>query len=214
MIYLSGASARSTLLRQNQHGIGLIITPAHRYNNEWAQAVPCWAADNGCYAQGARFNVDAWLTWLDRMTPSRGTCLFAAVPDVVGNAARTLDRWALLSERVRATGYPIAFVGQDGQEQLPVPWDQLDALFIGGTTDWKLSRHAAALAAEAKRRDKWVHMGRVNSSRRLVYAKKINCDSADGTHVAFEPDLAMKRLNHWLRRANAPQLRLAFEEGP
>jgi hypothetical protein len=56
-----------------------------------------------------------------------------------------------------------------------------DALFIGASTEWKLGPSAEALVAQAKDRGKWVHMGRVNSHRRIRYAASIGCDSVDGT---------------------------------
>lgn len=34
--------------------------------------------------------------------------------------------------------------------------------------------------AQAKERGLWVHMGRVNSYRRLRHARRIGCDSVDG----------------------------------
>lgn len=60
-----------------------------------------------------------------------------------------------------------------------------DALFIGGSTEFKLSEFAATLAQMAKRRRKWVHMGRVNTRRRVRYAASIGCDSIDGTNFSM-----------------------------
>ena len=60
--------------------------------------------------------------------------------------------------------------------------------------------------AEAKRRRKWVHMGRVNSERRIRYAASIGCDSIDGTKWVRWRDIY---LNAGLAAtAAAPQLRL------
>ena len=72
-------------------------------------------------------------------------------------------------------------------------------LFIGGTTEWKLGRHARALVREAKQRGKHVHMGRVNSAKRYRYAEAIGCDSADGTFLTFGPDANLPRLLAWQR---------------
>ncbi len=41
-------------------------------------------------------------------------------------------------------------------------WHRLDALFVGGSTYFKLGPTAAGLVREAKRRGLWTHMGRVN----------------------------------------------------
>ena len=88
-------------------------------------------------------------------------------------------------------------MAQDGLEVLPVPWESFDVLFIGGSTEWKLGPHARALIAEAKARGKWVHMGRVNSRRRFLYADLLGCDSVDGTYLVFGPDVNLPRLINW-----------------
>lgn len=90
-----------------------------------------------------------------------------------------------VDEGLRRRGLPIAFVAQDGCEVgLVPPWWMFDALFIGGTTEWKLGHTAARLVAEARARGKWTHMGRVNTLRRLRYADAIGCDSVDGSSWA------------------------------
>jgi hypothetical protein len=40
---------------------------------------------------------------------------------------------------IRYAGFPVAFVARDDLEHLTVPWDDFDALFIGGSTSWKLA---------------------------------------------------------------------------
>jgi hypothetical protein len=168
-----------------------------------------WCADNGCFSKGYPGD-DAWFAWLESFTPEeRARCLFAVAPDVVGDAVATETRSRPWLAKIRALGYPVAYVAQDGLEDLEMPgddggdwWDDFDVLFIGGSTEWKLGRHAINLAAEAKRRGKWVHMGRVNSERRLRYADAIGCDSADGTYIAFGPDLNLPTVLGWLRATN------------
>lgn len=158
-----------------------------------------WAADNGCFSQPGRYS-DAWyLAWLTRMLPWREDCLFATAPDVLGDAKATLAKSAPLFDQLRDLGYRPALVGQDGLESLAVPWDAFDCLFLGGSTGWKLSASAANLAHEASARGKWVHMGRVNSLRRLKIARRMGCDSVDGTCLAFSPDVLGPRMERWVR---------------
>jgi len=95
---------------------------------------------------------------------------------------------------------------QDGLEDLAVPWRDMDAMFIGGTTSWKLGPAAAGLAAQARRRGLWVHLGRVNSLRRMRYAQAIGCHSVDGTFLAFGPDRNLPTLLRWLGELHAPQV--------
>lgn len=159
-----------------------------------------WCADNGAFSN--RFDVGKWWAYLEKRAPYAGTCAFAVAPDVVGDAAATLARSAPWLAKIRALGYRVAFVAQDGLESLPVPWDDFDCLFIGGSTDWKLGEHARQLAGEAKHRGKWLHMGRVNSLKRLRYAKSIGCDSVDGTYLTFGPEKNLRRMSAWLHLVN------------
>jgi hypothetical protein len=139
----------------------------------------------------------------DRCDPDSSWCLFAVAPDVVGDAAATLRRSERMLDWIRYAGFPVALAAQNGLERLEVPWDAFDALFIGGDTAWKLGAAARSLAAEAKRRGKWVHMGRVNSQRRMEYAAAIGCDSADGTYIAFGPERNLPAVLGWERKVNA-----------
>lgn len=172
MLYLSGV-VRSDMPAMLQPGMGNLPPVGQP-----------WAADNGRFSSPATYSDAAYLAWLAKR-PHRERCLFATAPDVVGDATATLALSAPMFARIRAAGYRAALVAQDGLEALPVPWDDFDALFIGGTTRWKLSEAAHELAAEAKRRGKWLHMGRVNSLRRVRIAKAMGCDSVDGTYLRF-----------------------------
>ncbi|WP_211370410.1 hypothetical protein [Nonomuraea turkmeniaca] len=175
--------------------IGLLATPAQG-NRHIPGAV--WAADNGCFGKG--YPGDAgYLTWLDRQRRWAEDCLFASAPDVVGDAVATLARSAPMLPLIRAAGFRAALVAQDGLEDLQVPWRSMDALFLGGSTGWKLGAAARELTAEAVARGKHVHMGRVNSLTRLRYAQAIGCKSADGTFLTFGPDRNLPILLGWVR---------------
>jgi hypothetical protein len=161
-----------------------------------------WCADNGAYGKNYPGH-DGWWTWLMRFTPEqRSRCAFAVAPDVVSDAERTLALAATHLPRLRAAGFPAALAAQDGLEQLDVPWDAFDVLFLGGSTEFKLGGYVRELTVEAKRRGKAVHMGRVNSLKRLRYARLIGCDSADGTGVTFGPDVNLPKVLGWVRDTN------------
>ncbi len=140
-----------------------------------------WAADNGCFAAGEGFRLQFLENMLESYDDQIATCLFAVAPDVMTDPVATLKRSLPVLPRLRAFGYKAALVAQDGQENLPLPWDEFDCLFVGGTTKWKLSQGAYDLVTEAKVQGKWTHMGRVNSERRLRLADEWGCDSVDGT---------------------------------
>jgi hypothetical protein len=113
---------------------------------------------------------------------------------------------------LRRRGYRAALVAQDGLEQLPVPWDAFDALFVGGTTAWKLSEAAYGLAAEARRRGKCTHLGRVNAWPRLRMAAVSGYDSADGTTLGFNPGRYIPEIRGWLDTLAAQQRLGLWEE--
>jgi len=175
--------------------LGYIDTPAQ--GNRRPEGVE-WCADNGCFGKGYPGD-EKWLAWLKKNAHAAADCLFATAPDVVGDAAATLTRSAPFLPLIREMGYPAALVAQDGLEDLDIPWDEFDVLFIGGSTEWKLGPAARDLIRQAKARGKWVHMGRVNSQRRYRYAHEIGCDSVDGTYLTFGPDINLPKLLTWSR---------------
>jgi len=169
-------------MRDHAHpNLGRLVTPRHFCSLHEHGAWP-WAADNDCF-QG--LDPHAYFAMLDALVGMPGRCLFVTVPDVVADARATANLFEVWWGAVARRGLPAALVAQDGleylQRWLPMVWPRIDALFIGGSTEWKLGSSAEALAAEAKRRGKWIHMGRVNSARRIRYAASIGCDSVDGT---------------------------------
>jgi hypothetical protein len=177
--------------------IGAIATPASLRLGR-VSMFNSWAADNGCFSQGHAFSLSAYLQWLGIMAPIAARCLFATAPDVVSDAAATWARSEPAFDKIRAAGFKVALVAQNGIEDLPIEWGRFDAIFIGGDTEWKLSGDAADVCREAKRRGKFVHMGRVNSMRRLEIAAQFGCDSVDGNFLGFGPDANMPKLLRWL----------------
>lgn len=136
------------------------------------------------------------------MAPDRLVVL--ADGTVVGDARGTLEQFPDWSREIREAGYPVALVAQDGLEQMldQVPWPLMDALFIGGSTEWKLSDGARICIAEARQRGKLTHMGRVNSFGRLAKAAAMLADTADGTFLMFAPRTNLPRLLSWLDGVN------------
>jgi hypothetical protein len=199
VIYLTGGGlTEKTLPVLTKHPmIGCLSQPESLVLSK-VQQFKTWAADNGCFTKGDRFQLPEYLDWLDAMAPAADRCLFATAPDVVADAKATWERSEPAIPEIRLRGYDAALVAQDGMESMDVAWDAFDALFIGGSTDWKLSWAARDVTAEAKRRGKWVHMGRVNSLRRLEVAEMMGCDSVDGNFLCFGPDKNLPRLLAWL----------------
>lgn len=204
IMLVSGATA--TMRRYSPHPhLGVLRTP--RCGNSiatiTASGLP-WACDNDCFQRLDRYRYIRML----KVAAKQPRLLWVTAPDVVGNAAATLDRFALWLPVLRYYQVPVAFVAQDGQEHLPVPWSDIHCLFIGGSTEWKMSEHAEQLILEAAQRGKWVHIGRVNTLRRMWWFSSLPVDSFDGTTFSRWPD----RYIPWmLRRLSARQHRLELQ---
>ena len=196
MIYLSGKKTECT----DQIGVMLSFNAGKQAKHGHS----VFAADNGCFAQGEKYSDEKFLKWLEKL--DRKNCLFATAPDIVGDAISTRQRAYPVLPKIRKLGFKAAFVVQDGETAEKIKWDQLDAIFVGGSTAWKLSQAAADIVAEAKRRGKWVHMGRVNSFKRMRLAAAIGCDSVDGTYLAFEPNNRKEDIKQWITRLNKQPL--------
>ena len=203
MLYLSGCIPKKPEMQQQllATGIGALLTPYSQRtlpSPEWA-----WAADNGCF--GKSWTQDTWRQWLENRQADPAP-LFATVPDVVANHEATMERWRTFSPIVSRLGYRTAFVLQDGATTSNIPLSDFDALFIGGTTHFKLSKEARVIVDYCKANDKWVHMGRVNSRRRIQIAYDWHCDSVDGTYLAFSPDANTPRLVRMMTSGTQPTL--------
>lgn len=197
MRYLVNGSTRSMARfhRDFPDHLGHLIQPAN-----WA--IPAkvlftglpWAADNGAYSHldEAKFRR---MLFLIRDMPR---CLFVVCPDKVGGGQETLTLFWRWKQEVASCGQPLAFVGQDGAEDTDVPWDDFHAWFLGGTDRFKLSRASADLVQEARRQGKYVHMGRVNSLRRIETAHEWGCDSVDGTSASMYGDAHIPRYCRFL----------------
>ncbi len=189
--YLSGAYVRGLPYMDSYGGQG--------YRAPLAEMV--WAADNGCFARPGAYSDDGYLAWLDARPRN---ALFACAPDIVGDWTATLSRALPLLAHIRALGFRAALVLQDGATVATVPWEAADAVFVGGSTAWKLGPTVPCLTREARARGLWTHMGRVNNWQRYRLAAAIGCQSVDGNLVAFGRD-------RWTPHVKGYALRLARE---
>jgi hypothetical protein len=173
ILFVSGATATAGRFR-----VGELIVPGAGNAPDALRLEPGrWAMDNGAYAG---FDPAAFVRMLERFHGRPG-CRFVAAPDVVADAHQTLRQWPFWSRLIRGVGFVPALVGQDGMTVGDLPWPEMGALFIGGSTEWKLGPQAEMLIAYAKARGLWVHMGRVNSQQRIWEGARKGVDSWDGT---------------------------------
>jgi hypothetical protein len=103
--------------------------------------------------------------------------MFVVVPDVVGDfdeTRREWDRWTASSWLIEYE-FELAFVAQDGCTPDDVPANA-DWVFVGGSPRWKLSN-----IYRFCRSNKKVHIGGVNTGRKLWLSHKSGATSCDGT---------------------------------
>lgn len=141
-----------------------------------------WMLDNGAFTN--KFKLKKWIKVLNELKPYTSSCKGIVIPDVLYDAKKTLDAFYKFVGHVDSK-YPIAFVAQNGIENIKIPWDEFDALFIGGDNKFKMS--SIDLIFDAKSRGKWVHVGRVNSQKRIEFFWM--ADSCDGTHFIKSTNL-------------------------
>src|SRR5574342_1006068 len=102
-----------------------LFTPLTRRNPQHPERR--FAIDNGAFSH---FEADTFVKTLAKHEARRDLCRFVACPDVVGCARRTLECFRYWQPRIAK--WPVAFVAQDGQEDLDIPWDNCAAVFSGG----------------------------------------------------------------------------------
>jgi hypothetical protein len=160
-------------LRANGFNVGRLLGPRDR--KPAVEGIP-WAADNDAFNG---FDERRFRSMLAALEGVEG-CLFVSAPDVVGDYRSTRDLYVEWAPIITGHGLPVAYVLQDGEDGSTVPED-CAAVFIGGTTGYKMGDRAASAAHAAKADGKWLHMGRVNTMPRIRYAHSLGVDSIDGT---------------------------------
>lgn len=140
--------------------------------------------DNGAWTafqQGKSLNERLFLKAVDQMGEGAD---WIVLPDIVAGGMRSLDYSRAWLDQLRGFPTPLLIAVQDGME----PDDVRELLgptvgiFVGGTTEWKEAT-AVQWGAIARRRNCYLHIGRVNSARRIAICAAAGASSFDGTSV-------------------------------
>ncbi len=200
IIFVNGAT--KTMRRHWGHpNLGCLFQPGN-----WGQptdaersGVP-WAADNGAYGGWSHEKEMAYIRMISRFAVApHENMRFVTAPDVVGDRLATWKLWREWLPKLTQCGLPTAYVLQDGERGNLIPYDSMDALFVGGTTEFKLSEQCEEEIRQALSCGKWVHIGRVNSKCRLRHFWEIGAHSIDGTNTSKWPDTHIPNMLRWLR---------------
>ena len=196
LILVSGAS-KTVRAWAGHKNLGCLLTP--QTGNKPPVDLK-WAADNAAYSNWCK---KKFVAMLEKISKAENPPMWVACPDVVGNARATHKLFREWEPVIRSKyGLKVALVLQNGQESIGVPWQDIDAIFIGGDDAFKYSKHVAYLVKKARALGLEAHMGRVNSEKRIEYARRIGCTSVDGTGFSMFPD---RRIPSFLRLLETQQ---------
>lgn len=185
MKFLIDKSPAEIKRKQQQHPgliLGQLATPLTN-NANWGGP---FAIDNGAYSGLDR---QAFFRCLKKHEPHKENCLFVAVPDIVGNARRTVELYYAITAQddgLKPWTDHWALVAQDGLEDLSIQWNGVRQLFIGGnaSTNWKESNACYDIVRTAKALGVHVHVGRVNTPKRYDNFSELGADTCDGSGVS------------------------------
>lgn len=194
MLFMTSSCNQTTptarAMLANQQHFGGFFT-ASRQNELAVSLWENWGLDNGAFSNQP---IEAFCNRLTAYVPYRDTCRFVIVPDVPFDWNATIERFHEWHSMLRTLRFPLGLAVQDGATVNNIPWRLIDAICIGGSTEWKRAEWNSPLfpndrspveriVLAAKLRGKWVHMLRqANSKKQLLQAYRIGANSVDGTH--------------------------------
>ena len=192
-------------------GWRLLTGPHIMWDHGWK--APLWTdktvaphgLDNGAwsaYQKDEPFNGPAFERALD---VAGHTADWIVIPDIVAGGTQSLEFSLSWLERMRQFKLCLIAV-QDGMELSDIRPHLSDrvGIFVGGTTDWKIDtvRDWGRLAKET---GTYLHVGRVNSARRIRLCQWAGADSFDGT-AATRFSSALPRLDNARRQTTIWEL--------
>ena len=205
-LYATQTSTRANLREMHARGVRVLVGPdqLERYGRD--QPFLSYALDNGawgCHRRGMSFDGDAFSRALDRWGSAAD---WIVLPDVVADGPASLDlslRWV---DIVAAYGRPALLPVQDGVDVASVRavLPRVGGIFVGGSTTWKEAT-VRAWCVLARERGAHIHVGRVNSARRIALCVDAGAHSADGTSLTRYASTA-SRLDRAARAPRHPSL--------
>ena len=166
------------LAGKHEGKIGMMVSPATNWYKQHS-FIP-YSIDNGIYADtvaGRKWEFEPFLKLLYKAKESPVDPEFIVVPDELFDAKKTKEKFKYYSEHIKNLGFKfrLAMAVQDGMTPNDIPSKDVVA-FIGGSTKFKQEKTADFIKAGFD-----VHVGRVNTLKRLFWAKQLGCVSVDGS---------------------------------
>ncbi len=178
--YASRTGTRRNLAALRAAGWRLLVSATGAWRSEGFR----YAIDNGAWTahqNGVAFDERSFLGLVELLGAQAD---WVVMPDIVGGGRASLDY--SLSWRERLAGVaPLLLAVQDGMtvdDVRPLVGPQL-GIFVGGSTRFKLGT-MAQWGKLADERSCWLHIGRVNSARRIQLCAAAGARSFDGTSAS------------------------------
>lgn len=144
-----------------------------------------YALDNGAwsyYQQGESFNEERFWGLLYAMGPAAD---FITVPDIVAGGLESLRFSEAWLPKLEGFGRLLLIPVQDGMRPADVNGvlSNRVGIFVGGTTEFKLAS-LQSWGELARKRNCYLHVGRVNTRRRIKACAMAGAHSFDGSSVS------------------------------
>lgn len=181
--YASTTWNKRNLETLRSHGWRLFLTPLNHHLPPGFR----FAIDNGAwtaFTKNIEFDRKAFLSLIHRRAKAAD---FVVLPDIVAAGSRSLRFSLSWIDALIAFNVPLLLPLQDGVTTKEVRHVLADhrtiGLFLGGTTEWKL-RTIYLWGELAKAEQRWYHVGRVNTIRRIRLCAEAGAQSFDGTSAS------------------------------
>lgn len=179
--YASMTGTRRNLQVMDEAGWHVLLSPAGSLD---ARGRP-FALDNGAWSafqQGRAFDELGFWKAIERVGERAD---WIVLPDIVCGGRRSLELSLRWLERLQGLPTRLLLAVQDGftNDDVREHLNPMVGLFIGGSTEWKEAT-AVQWGSLARRRNCYLHVGRVNSQRRIAICHAAGADSFDGTSVS------------------------------
>lgn len=178
--YASRTGTRRNLNSLRSRGWRLMVSARGVLRTEGMR----YALDNGAwtsYQKGEKFDVAAFETAVEKLGENAD---FIVVPDVVAGGLESLRYSETWLPRLYGIA-PLLIAVQDGM--LPTDVGSLLStrigIFVGGSTDWKLAT-MSSWGILARRHMCHMHVGRVNSVKRVGVCNAAGAHSFDGSSAS------------------------------
>jgi hypothetical protein len=181
--YASNTGTKRNLEALRAHGWRILLTPDNPTPREGLRH----GVDNGAWKAFQKqqpFDEKAFAGLVERHGASAD---FVVVPDIVAGGMKSLDfsmGWLSRLCHLKLLLLPV----QDGMDVTTVSKVLRDetnlGIFLGGSTEWKL-KTMFQWGGVAAGLDRYYHVGRVNTRRRIRLCAEAGADSFDGTSATM-----------------------------